>query len=129
MRGMTSRAGQGLATARCLVIVCGLPGSGTTTVARQLDQQRHGVRLGPDEWMEALGVNLWDETMRARVGALQWAVAQQRSPQEPPRCSSGAPGARDERSALREQVDSSCRAPHRGQAGSAASASYSHQQS
>ena len=37
-----------------LIIVCGLPGNGTTTVVRQLAAERNGVRLGPDEWMAAL---------------------------------------------------------------------------
>jgi predicted kinase len=59
----------------CLVIVCGLPGSGKTTVAHQLIAERHGVRFGPDEWMAALEINVWDEAMRARVEALQWSLA------------------------------------------------------
>jgi predicted kinase len=75
MQAMTSRTGRQSTGAGCLVIVCGLPGSGKTTVARQLAAERHGVRLGPDEWMAALGVNVWDETMRGRVEGLQWAVA------------------------------------------------------
>jgi predicted kinase len=58
-----------------LIIVCGLPGSGKTTHARRLAAQRGGVRLGPDEWLDALDVNLWDAAMRARVEALQWTLA------------------------------------------------------
>jgi len=37
-----------------LIIVCGLPGNGTTTVVRQLAAERNGVRLGTAEWMAAL---------------------------------------------------------------------------
>lgn len=59
-----------------LVIICGLPGSGKTTEARRLAEQLRGVRLGPDEWMTALGVNLWDSDMRVRVENLQWTVAE-----------------------------------------------------
>jgi len=60
----------------CLIIVCGLPGSGKTTTAKQFAVERVGVRLSPDEWMTALGVNLWDSGLRERVEALQWSVAQ-----------------------------------------------------
>lgn len=59
----------------CLIIVCGLPGSGKTTYARRLAAQRGGARLAPDEWMDALGVNLWDSAMRERVETLQWSLA------------------------------------------------------
>ena len=58
-----------------LIIVCGLPGAGKTTVARRMAMDAAGVRFCPDEWMEALGVNLWDEAFRARVETLQWDVA------------------------------------------------------
>lgn len=57
-----------------LVIVAGLPGSGKTTHARKLETLLPAVRMCPDEWMEALGVNLWDETIRARIEALQWTT-------------------------------------------------------
>ena len=60
-----------------LIIVCGLPGSGKTTHAKQLEAELRAVRFCPDEWMEVLAVNLWDETMRGRIEALQWYVGQQ----------------------------------------------------
>lgn len=59
-----------------LIVICGLPGSGKTTLARQLATEHGGVRLCPDEWMAELGVNLWDGAFRDRVEALQWALAQ-----------------------------------------------------
>ncbi|RJQ71967.1 ATP-binding protein [Pseudonocardiaceae bacterium YIM PH 21723] len=63
--------------AGCLVIVCGLPGSGKTTWARRLAGERGGIRLCPDEWLDDLGVNLWDGAMRVRVEALQWSMARE----------------------------------------------------
>ena len=60
----------------CLILVCGLPGSGKTTTATQLAFHRRGLRLGPDEWMAELGANVWDSRMRERIESLQWSVAE-----------------------------------------------------
>lgn len=60
-----------------LIIVCGLPGSGKTTLAKCLEEQLHGVRLAPDEWMDALSINLYDEKSRAQIEALQWKFGQE----------------------------------------------------
>ena len=59
-----------------LHLICGLPGSGKTTLARQLENQGKGLRLSPDEWMSTLGFQLYDEGGRARVEQLQWRLAQ-----------------------------------------------------
>jgi predicted kinase len=59
----------------CLVVVSGLPGSGKTTQAKRLQAERSGVLFCPDEWMTALGANLWDGELRARVEGLQWDMA------------------------------------------------------
>ena len=60
-----------------LIIVCGLPGSGKTTLATALEQQLRAVRFSADDWMDALAVNLYDEAIRAKIEALQWTLAQQ----------------------------------------------------
>lgn len=60
-----------------LIIVCGLPGSGKTTVAKRLESRLHGIRFSPDDWMDALSINLWDEATRAKIEALQWNLAQE----------------------------------------------------
>ena len=57
-----------------LVIVCGLPGSGMTTLAKQLSAGGAAVRMSPDDWMDALGINLWDTAARGRIEALQWHI-------------------------------------------------------
>ena len=58
-----------------LIMVCGLPGAGKTTMARSLAVERNGVRLCPDDWLEALELSLWDTVQRDRVERLQWRVA------------------------------------------------------
>src|SRR5262245_32651486 len=60
-----------------LIILCGLPGSGKSTLAAELEQSLRAVRLGSDEWMTAIGMDLYDEEGRARVDALQRDVALQ----------------------------------------------------
>jgi predicted kinase len=60
-----------------LIIVCGLPGSGKTRLARALESRLGAVRFSPDEWMDALSLNLWDEEKRGKIEALQWKVGQE----------------------------------------------------
>ena len=56
---------------RRLIIVCGLPGAGKTTHAKALASGLGAVRFSPDEWMDALAIDLYDEERRARIEALQ----------------------------------------------------------
>lgn len=60
-----------------LIIVCGLPGSGKTTLASDLERRLRAVRFCPDEWMEALAIDIWDEDRRARIEGLQWELGRQ----------------------------------------------------
>ena len=50
-----------------LIVFCGLPGSGKTTIARQLEQEIGAIRLNIDEWVAALGVDFWDDTFRHKL--------------------------------------------------------------
>ncbi len=61
-----------------LILLCGLPGSGKTTLASELEADLGAIRFCPDEWMQALEVSLWEEDgFRFRLEQLQWVVAQQ----------------------------------------------------
>ncbi|HEV7902593.1 MAG TPA: ATP-binding protein [Pyrinomonadaceae bacterium] len=63
-----------------LILMCGLPGSGKTTRARELELERHALRLTPDEWIARLyGTGLTLPTLdwcRDPVETVQWAVAE-----------------------------------------------------
>jgi predicted kinase len=60
-----------------LVLICGLPGAGKTTLARRREAEIPATRLSPDEWMVALGVGLWDDEFRGRLEAQLWTLAQE----------------------------------------------------
>jgi predicted kinase len=60
-----------------LIIVCGLPGSGKTTLARALERKLGAIRFSADEWLDSLSLDLWDEDRRARTEALQWQLGRQ----------------------------------------------------
>jgi predicted kinase len=58
-----------------LIIVCGLPGSGKTTHAKQVERELRAIRFCPDEWMDAMEINLWESEARERIEQLQWKLA------------------------------------------------------
>ena len=58
-----------------LFLMCGLPGSGKTTLARRIERERSALRLTPDEWLATLSLDPFDEATRAALENLQWDVA------------------------------------------------------
>lgn len=60
-----------------LILMCGLPGAGKTTAARELAERLPAVRLCPDEWMAELDVDLFDEPFRERLERIFWTQAQE----------------------------------------------------
>ena len=58
-----------------LHLMCGLPGSGKTTLAKRLEVDLPALRLEPDEWMARLVGDGADEAKRATVEAMQWELA------------------------------------------------------
>ena len=50
-----------------LILICGLPGSGKTTLAKQLAAEVPAVRLCPDEWKHDLGIDYYDEPRRVQL--------------------------------------------------------------
>jgi predicted kinase len=52
-----------------LVLLCGLPASGKTTLARELADAYRAVRLNPDEWELALGIDPFDAEFQVKLEA------------------------------------------------------------
>ncbi|MEU4540277.1 AAA family ATPase [Streptosporangium sp. NPDC023825] len=53
-----------------LILLCGLPGAGKTTLAKQLADQIPAVRLCPDDWLTRLGIDLHEAEPRDRLEGL-----------------------------------------------------------
>ena len=60
-----------------LVLICGLPASGKSTLARQLAAEIPAIRLDKDEWVTQLGADLWDDEFRVRLEHQLWVLSQE----------------------------------------------------
>jgi predicted kinase len=60
-----------------LVLICGLPSSGKSTLARQLAPEIPAIRLDKDGWAAQLGADLWDEEFRVRLEWQLWELSQE----------------------------------------------------
>ena len=58
-----------------LILLCGLAGAGKTTVAKQLEAEG-ALRMCPDEWLMALGFDIYDAEARRAVHRLQWELTE-----------------------------------------------------
>jgi predicted kinase len=62
-----------------LYFICGLPGSGKTTLAKQIEFSHSALRLCPDEWIGSILADVTDlvelDRLRTPVESLQWEVA------------------------------------------------------
>ncbi len=54
-----------------LFVLCGLPGSGTTSRAIELEERFGAVRISTDGWLADLGHDIRDEAVRVRVQTIQ----------------------------------------------------------
>lgn len=58
-----------------LVVITGLPGSGKTTLAAELAGSMPAIRMCPDDWMMASGIDLWNHGVRSRIERVQLDLA------------------------------------------------------
>ncbi|MGD0592198.1 MAG: ATP-binding protein [Acidimicrobiales bacterium] len=57
-----------------LVLICGLPASGKSTLARQLAPKIPAIRLDKDGWVTTLGTDVWDDEFRVRLERQLWVL-------------------------------------------------------
>ena len=62
-----------------LFLICGLPGAGKTTLAKQLEKEHNALRLCPDEWITQILADPTDipelDRLRDPVESIQWDLA------------------------------------------------------
>ncbi len=59
------------------MLICGLPASGKSTLARQLAPKIPAIRLDKDGWVTQLGADVWDDEFRVRLERQLWTLTQE----------------------------------------------------
>ncbi len=59
------------------MLICGLPASGKSALARRLAPRIRAVRLDKDDWTTRLGHDPWDEEFRLLIERQLWTLAQE----------------------------------------------------
>ena len=57
-----------------LILICGLPASGKSTLARELASNIPAIRLDKDTWVTQLGADLWDDEFRVLLERQLWVL-------------------------------------------------------
>ena len=60
-----------------LVLICGLPASGKSTLAREFAPQIPAIRLDKDGWVTQLGADVWNGEFRGRLEGQLWALSKE----------------------------------------------------
>ena len=63
-----------------LHLICGLPGSGKTTLAKSIAASTGAIRFSPDEWIKDIwkeGAETEGNRFRDQIELLQWEIAKQ----------------------------------------------------
>jgi predicted kinase len=60
-----------------LVLICGLPASGKSALARRLASEVPAIRLDKDTWVTQFGGDVWDDEFRVRLEQQLWVLTQE----------------------------------------------------
>ena len=89
-----------------LILFCGLPGSGKTTLAKRFEKEGRGVRLCTDEWVADLGFSPTHEEMHLKMQNSLWELAKKLLPLGQTVILENGLWMKDERDAKRKDAES-----------------------
>ena len=58
-----------------IVLLCGLPGAGKSTLSKKLEKELPAIVMSPDQELYDRGISFFDEKARAEIEAEQWERA------------------------------------------------------